>query len=113
MTRQSSDWRRKGAARGQQKLVDTLRLLVFKTAPDLFDRLDFDDDESFLDPLLFAYFTDPAPAQPLAQLLYARIPPQHRPASIELRSDTNGRILLPGLGELCIDDADRVVELHQ
>ena len=103
---------REDAARGQLKLVDALRILVFKTDPALFDRLDFEDDESLLDPLLFAYFTDPAPAQPLAQLLYARIPPERRPASIEVHSDTSGSVFLPGLGELCTGGGARGLELR-
>lgn len=112
MTRKEpDDWWREGVARGQHKLADTLRLLVLKTAPALFDQLDFDDDEIFLDPLLFAYFTDPAPEQSLTHLLCSRILPECRPAVFRLRCDADGRVYLPGIGEWCIAGAGREVEL--
>jgi hypothetical protein len=95
-----SVWRREGLARGQRRLADTVRLLIYKADPDLFDFLDYEDDDSFLDPLLFACFTDPAPALKLPQLLAARILPRIHPARISVRTDADGRVVLPGLGEL-------------
>lgn len=38
------------------KIIDTIKLLIYKENPDLFGNLDFDDDNVFLEPLLFAYF---------------------------------------------------------
>ena len=95
--RRFSVWRREGLARGQRRLADTVRLLIYKADPDLFGLLDYEDDDSFLDPLLFACFTDPAPALKLPQLLAARILPRTR---ISVQTDADGRVVLPGLGEL-------------
>jgi HEXXH motif-containing protein len=106
-------WQRAGVAKGQHQLADTLRLLVYKADPDLFDQLDFDSARCFLDPLLFAYFTDPAPTLPLPQLLYGLIPAERRPPSVELRTDANGRAYLPGIGELETTVVDRSIELRR
>ncbi|WP_435261389.1 hypothetical protein [Tenacibaculum sp. nBUS_03] len=38
------------------KIVETLKLLVFKEIRTLFEKLDFDNDATFLEPLLFSYF---------------------------------------------------------
>jgi hypothetical protein len=65
-------WRREASARGQRQLADTLRLLVYKADPNLFDGLDYENDDHFLDPLLFAFFTDPAPTIKLSTLLAGR-----------------------------------------
>lgn len=38
------------------KISETIKLLIYKENPNLLENLDFDDDEVFLEPLLFAYF---------------------------------------------------------
>lgn len=38
------------------ELIDTIKLLVYKENPFLLEKVDFDDDSIFLEPLLFAYF---------------------------------------------------------
>jgi len=40
------------------KLIETIQLLVYKETPLLLEKIDFDDDASFLEPLLFAYFNN-------------------------------------------------------
>lgn len=39
------------------KTIDSLKLLLYKRHSDIFERLDFDDDDIYQDPLLFAYVT--------------------------------------------------------
>ncbi|RBW54692.1 hypothetical protein DS884_17230 [Tenacibaculum sp. E3R01] len=43
-------------AENKNKIVETIKLLAFKEVSTLFDRLDFDNDATFLEPLLFSYF---------------------------------------------------------
>ena len=38
------------------KLIETIQLLLYKENPSLLEKVDFEDDNIFLDPLLFAYF---------------------------------------------------------
>lgn len=40
----------------QTELVNTIKLLIYKENPSLLEKVDFEDDNIFLEPLLFAYF---------------------------------------------------------
>ncbi|KLT68357.1 MULTISPECIES: hypothetical protein [Flavobacterium] len=39
------------------ELVNTIKLLIYKEAPALLENINFDDDDIFLEPLLFSYFS--------------------------------------------------------
>ena len=59
-------------------LLETIQLLLYKEKPTLLNKVNFDDDNIFLEPLLFAYFNskkDPrSRANPFAWFYPARIP---------------------------------------
>ena len=38
------------------EFINTIKLLLYKENPSLLEKVDFEDDNVFLDPLLFAYF---------------------------------------------------------
>lgn len=38
------------------KIVDTIKILIYKICPDFYEKIDFDNDAVFLEPLLFIYF---------------------------------------------------------
>ena len=40
----------------QTKMIDTIKLLIYKENTSLLEKVDFEDDNIFLEPLLFAYF---------------------------------------------------------
>lgn len=40
----------------KNSIINTIKLLIYKENSSLFDELDFENDEVYLDPLLFAYF---------------------------------------------------------
>jgi hypothetical protein len=40
----------------QTEIINTIKLLIYKENPSLLEKIDFDDDEIFLEPLLFFYF---------------------------------------------------------
>ncbi|MEO8534360.1 MAG: hypothetical protein ABI441_11435 [Flavobacterium sp.] len=40
----------------QTEIINTIKLLLFKENPSLLEKIDFDDDKLFLEPLLFIYF---------------------------------------------------------
>ncbi|MCZ8169966.1 hypothetical protein [Flavobacterium sp.] len=40
----------------QTDIINTIKLLLYKENPSLLEKVDFDDDTIFLEPLLFAYF---------------------------------------------------------
>jgi hypothetical protein len=93
-------WRRRSVALGQRDLADTIRRLVYRVDPQLFDRLDFADDDQFLHPLLFAFFTDPSPPIELPQIIYGLIDPLRRPELIQVRTDAFGCLCLGPIGDI-------------
>jgi hypothetical protein len=40
----------------KNEIVNTIKILIYKENPSLLDKLDFENDNIFLEPLLFAYF---------------------------------------------------------
>ena len=103
---QFSELVQKGLEDGQEHLATTMRQLVFKEAPDLFELMDFENDRLFLNPALFAWFTDKSRSIPLEQILYGLIAEQERPSLIEIKTDRLGRAYLPGLGHIETELAD-------
>lgn len=57
----------------QNEIINTIKLLVYKENPSIFDKVDFDDDNIFLEPLLFTYFNSKKdnlfPAEMLEEIL--------------------------------------------
>lgn len=56
-THRFEHWQDQALMAGQHALSNTLRELLYRVHPDVFDHLDFDDDRAFLQPQLFAHFT--------------------------------------------------------
>jgi hypothetical protein len=92
---------------GQSALADTIRLLVYKTDPALFDLLDFSDDRTFLEPLLFAFFAADKPLTSLEQILYGYIDGSRKPDALRVSSDSNGIVHLPHIGYLKTPSANQ------
>ncbi|HEX8903233.1 MAG TPA: hypothetical protein VF771_00165 [Longimicrobiaceae bacterium] len=90
----------RGVASGQRTLADSVRSLLCACAPELFEALDLQDDALFLEPLLFAWLSAPAPAVPLEQLLFGYLADDAKPSSVEVRCDRAGVAFLPRLGEV-------------
>lgn len=86
--------------REQSELANILKMLVYKTDPVLFNRLDFSDDSSFLEPLLFAFFTTENSSVPLEQILYGYIEDSHKPDTLRVFSNQNGTVYLANIGYL-------------
>lgn len=42
--------------KNQNEIINTIKILIYKENPSLLEKVNFDDDNIFLEPLLFAYF---------------------------------------------------------
>lgn len=85
---------------GQRQLADCIRSRIYRAAPALAERLDFDDDGIYLEPLLFTAFRgtgEPGERQ-LAQLLSGYISPADRQPEIAVVTDESGVVHLPPIG---------------
>jgi hypothetical protein len=40
----------------KEKIIETIKILIYKEAPHLIEKLNLEDQDAFLEPLLFAYF---------------------------------------------------------
>jgi len=81
----------------------------------LFDLLDFDNDDAFLEPLLFAYFNSKDRRVGLEQILIGYIADDRKPLEISVYADREGVVYLPNVGYLITDRRDRTLTLawHQ
>lgn len=97
---------------GQHQLADAMRRRIYRAAPALAERLDFDEDDIYLEPLLFTAFSGPdAPGErELAQLVSGYMSPTDRPPEIALVTDETGVAYLPRIG--CFRTAVRDAELQ-
>lgn len=96
---------------GRDQLIDAIKTLVFKTDPELFDMLDFYDDDIFLEPLLFAYFNTKQPPVDLRQILFGYIKDGLKPAAIKVFADEAGIVDLPNIGHFLTGTTGRELTL--
>lgn len=86
---------------GKQKLIENIQLLLYKTNEDIFERLDYENELIYQEPLLFTYFnSNTKNSRELETILYGYTAPELRPKQIEVLSDEFGRIYLPNIGWL-------------
>ncbi len=80
--------------------AECTKVAIAEREPDAASYLDFNSSAVFLEPLLFAYFAVDDSPIPIGQILYGYLSGSSRPTTIQVVSDKNGLIVLPGLGEL-------------
>jgi len=84
---------------GKSKLIENIKILLYKENENIFDYLDFEDDRIYQEPLLFAYFNSEIENNPnLDAILYGYTKPELRPEEIHVKSDGFGRIYLANIG---------------
>ncbi|MCL1680621.1 hypothetical protein M2T92_16400 [Elizabethkingia miricola] len=81
--------------RSQEVVIDSLKTLLYRRHNDIFDRLDFEDDEIYLEPLLYSYLTQDDDIW-LDSIIYGyEKNPQER---IVVFSNNKGIIYIPKIG---------------
>jgi hypothetical protein len=87
-------------AANQGELSDTIKVLLVKKDESFFERLDFDNNDIFLEPMLFFYFfkEEKQKKYELDQILYGYHTIDKRKNNIIVNSDEFGIINLPPLG---------------
>ncbi|PBQ33242.1 hypothetical protein CNR22_16160 [Sphingobacteriaceae bacterium] len=85
---------------GKAHFAELIKILFYKANSDLIELLDLDRDEIFLDPLIYAYFSDANGAEKttLEQLIYGYIADDLKPERIPLLFDEEGMTYLPEIG---------------
>lgn len=98
-------------SQGREQILHALRTLVYSSAPGLFDLLDFDNEDAFLEPLLFAYFNSQDRRIGLEQILFGYIADDRKPTETSVYSDGEGVVYLPTIGYLITSHTDRTLTL--
>jgi hypothetical protein len=96
---------------GQDFLMSTIQVLVYKQRPDLFEKLGYDNPEAYLEPFLFTYFTSPHGKIPLDQLVFGYIGESSRPDKIEICTNKEGIAYLPKVGSFSTSKIDAFLTL--
>jgi hypothetical protein len=90
---------------GKFELADISKSSLWQHAPHWLDILDFESDDTFLEPSLFFYFRRLArqerPPKKLEQILFGYTPNNAKNTNMVCKSDSDGIIYMPNLG--CID----------
>lgn len=85
----------------QEEIIDTVKLLIYKEQPSILEKIDFEDDSIFLEPLLFSYFNNKLnykyPNELLTEILqgYFIVKEELR---IKYSFNRNGTAYIPRLG---------------
>lgn len=83
---------------GQYRLIDSIKEQLFNYDNSIFERLNFEDDTIYLEPLLFSFFNSDSSKIPLDQILFGYYEERIRPYSVLVKSDSSGNIFLPNYG---------------
>lgn len=94
----SSEFFLKEFDNGQAQFCDSIKTLLFKSNENIFNLLDFDNDEIYLEPMLFAYFNSTNPLETLDQIVFGYVDYKKRPTQIKVYSDEDGIVYLPKIG---------------
>jgi hypothetical protein len=97
---------------GNQKLADSIKILLYQADKKIFNRLDFNNDRIYLEPLLFALFNSKnSAAVNIEPIIYGFTELPLRPKQIEVISDQSGKIYLPNVGWLEVEQPNLKYDL--
>jgi hypothetical protein len=92
---------------GRIRILENVRALIYKTDPQLFDLLDYENDMVFNEPFLFAYFYSKGKGATLEQILWGHIEKDKQPKCINAKIDEYCFIYLPKVGWIKTNQANR------
>ena len=93
---------------GQKYFASGIKSMVQFVDKELFDLLDSDSDNIFLNPLLFAYLNTKSPKTTLRQILFADIEVEKRPSYLKVVSNLRGEIYLPNFAYFKIEASKKL-----
>lgn len=96
--------------RCQESVIDSLKLLLYQRHQDIYDRIDFNDDNIFLEPLLYTYITQDN-EEWLDSIIYGYETKQKE--RIIVFTNNRGIIYIPKLGYFHTDKKNQKLYLEQ
>jgi hypothetical protein len=97
---------------GKSKLIENIKILLYKEKQNIFERIDFDNDSIYQEPLLYAYFNKENRTEiELETILYGYTQIEKRHEKINIKTDDYGRVYLPNLGWIHTESNNAYFEL--
>jgi hypothetical protein len=97
---------------GNQSLSENIKILLYQTDSTIFDRIDFNNEAIYKEPLLFAYFKSiKTNFHDLDIILYGYTKSHLRPLKIQVTTDEFGKIYLPNIGWLITDEREQLYDM--
>jgi len=88
-----TDTMKKAFEEGQISFIETIKMSLYKEDPNIFEKIDFEDDSIYLDPLFFRYFTAEQKELPVEQIYYSQLKdPQVETTVPPFKADSNGLV---------------------
>ena len=97
---------------GKAKLIDNIKILLYKEDNKIFDTINFEDDAIYLEPLFFSFFKDKISYIKDFNLIIFGYGTNQK-SSIKVESDKYGRIYLPNIGWLITNEKLKEFELSK
>ncbi|MDE0472045.1 MAG: hypothetical protein OXH57_08900 [Ekhidna sp.] len=89
---------------GLGQIADSMKMILYKQYPELFEKIDFENDAAFTEPHLFAHFNSNFKHRfTLKQLLWSYFKDSNKSEAFEAATDKAGTALLPEYGHLITD----------
>ncbi len=99
---------------GRNQLIENIKMFLYKEDSNIFDIVDFEDDNIYQEPLLFAYCnSEKADVSILNTILYGYMNLEAQKKGIIVESDENGRIYLPNMGWLITEKTTQKFKLFK
>lgn len=96
---------------GQGTFCDIIKVALYGEDEQVFDKLDFEQDAVFMEPMLFGYCTKKDPRPLKQQILFGTLNPTDRPKQLTVYTNKNGVVYLPSYAYLETQAPNATLEL--
>jgi hypothetical protein len=108
MNQNFNNFQQNYVAKYRQNLIENIKILLYKTDFKIFDRLDFNNDKIYQEPLLYAFFNNKDNDNLSFELIiFGYTNKNLRPLQLEIESDEFGRVYLPNLGWIITENPNK------
>ncbi|CAA0230639.1 conserved hypothetical protein [Tenacibaculum maritimum] len=100
--------------KGKGDLIENIKILLYKEDPNIFEIIDFDNNDIYQEPLLFSYFNAKESNKfYLNSILFGYMSLETQQNGVVVLSDENGRIYLPNLGWITTEKVNKTFKLFK
>lgn len=97
---------------GQGMFCDTIKTALYVEDNTIFERLDFEGDTIFLEPMLFGHCIKKYAKNLKEQILFGYYLPKNRSEKIQVYTNAKGVVYLPNYGYLTTNEEDTCLKLN-